>query len=161
MTGRHIFFGLATNGIAALILAVAAPASAGLASPAKAGVVLAACPPPLVMYPGRGGPTLPADDDPVLTARARRWVERVALGDIDRREFTDELNEVLGPEALAAKRHLLAGRGLPQRLILLTRTRDTDSISSSYLIQYPDCRTVAYVFTVGSDGKIANLLFAP
>lgn len=110
----------------------------------------------LTPSPARSAPP----DDAHIAARAREWLERAQNGNIDRSQFSAEMNTAMGDPTVATAKATLAPLGTPLAFTLRAHYEIDGNSVYVYRATFKDASWNEQI-AFGSDGKITGLYFRP
>jgi hypothetical protein len=99
-------------------------------------------------------------DDPKVNARAREWLERAQTGNVDRSQFTSEMNTAMTDALITSAKAALAPLGTPSAFTLRAHYEIEGNNVYVYRMSFKDSNWNEQI-AFASDGKIAGLYFRP
>ena len=103
-------------------------------------------------------PLVPSPADRAATARAKEWLGRIARGDVDRTQLTDQMSTVLTDVAAASAGAQLRSYGALKTVDLVAVDEDASGRSYAYVVKFAK-QTIHWVMGIDAKGKIASLYF--
>lgn len=99
-------------------------------------------------------------DDPRINARAREWLDRSQSGNVDRTQFTAEMNTALSDATVVAAKATLGPLGPPSAFILRAHYDLEGNSVWVYRATFKD-ESWNEQIAFSADGKISELYFRP
>ncbi len=101
-----------------------------------------------------------AGEDPVITARAREWLQRAQTGEVDTSQLTPAFSKVLTPDAIAGTKAALAPLGDPTSFVYRGKTTEGGATRFEYRVGFKTT-VIKMLMVIDKDGKIAGIGFQP
>ncbi|MBV9270330.1 MAG: beta-lactamase family protein [Candidatus Eremiobacteraeota bacterium] len=95
-------------------------------------------------------------ENPAITALARRWIERMQTGDIDKSQLSPAFARHLTPQLVGGMKQELAPLGAPTSLIYRGKSKAKGSMAYQYSVGFKGAR-LDFTIAVDGDGKISAL----